>query len=116
MAVATRRDQDRLQDILDAINAIERHASGGRARFYQDELIQVWCLRHLEVIGEAASRLSDEIRTASAAIPWREIVAMRNLLIHGYFDVDWDEVWNVVERDLAGLKANVHALLTKQPA
>lgn len=108
-----RRDQDRLHDILEAIAAIERHTRGGRSAFAQDELIQVWCLRHIEIIGEAASRISEPLRAIYPSVPWREIVAMRNLLIHGYFDVDWEEVWNVVDRDLQPLKKVVQKILAE---
>ncbi len=88
-----RNDLDRLKDILEAIDAIEKYTLAGRDRFDQDELVQSWCLRHIEIIGEAASRLSDDLRTKYPIAPWRNIIAMRNALIHGYFDIDWDIVW-----------------------
>lgn len=109
-----RRDIERLRDILEAVAAIERYTQAGRSAFDRDELIQVWCLRHLEVIGEAAARLSEELRAQYPIAPWRDIVAMRNLLIHGYFDVDWEEVWNVVEKNLSDLKTAVREILSKE--
>lgn len=108
-----RRDLERLQD---TIAAIERYTREGRQTFDADELVQVWCLRHIEVLGEAASRLSDALRQRHPSVPWREIVAMRNLLIHGYFDVDWEEVWNVVERDLPNLKGQLQKILEAETA
>ncbi len=51
-----RRDVERLRDILDAISAIERHTFAGRAGFDGDELVRVWCLKHVEIVGEALSR------------------------------------------------------------
>ena len=106
-----RRDLDRLRDILEAIEAIERHTAGGRERFDRDELVRTWCLKHVEIIGEAVARLSEDLRSRYATVPWRAIIGMRNTLVHGYFDVDWDAVWAVVENDLGKLRSAVEAIL-----
>lgn len=95
-----RLDQERLHDILEAITAINRYAIQGKTEFDHNELIQVWCLRHLEIIGEATVRLSEKTRNEMPNIPWRQLIGMRNILIHGYFDVNWNQVWNVVANDL----------------
>jgi uncharacterized protein with HEPN domain len=108
-----RLDRERLLDILEAIEAIERHMPKDKRGFDADELVRVWCLRHLEIIGEAAANIPDERRSLAPEIPWRQIVGMRNTLIHAYFDVDWNEVWTVISRDLQPLKAGVQALLKK---
>lgn len=76
----------------------------GREAFDKDELIQTWMIHHIEIIGEAASKLSAEFRGRYGDIPWPEIVAMRNIIAHEYFGIDLDTVWQVVERDLPGLK------------
>ncbi|MGH3899137.1 MAG: HepT-like ribonuclease domain-containing protein [Pseudonocardiaceae bacterium] len=102
-----RSDPDRVQDILEAIERVERHTGGGRAAFDTDELIQVWVVRHLQIIGEAASRLSDDARSRQPDIPWRKIIGMRHVLVHGYFDVDLDLVWSVVEHELAALRSAI---------
>ncbi len=106
-----RRDLDRLRDVLEAIEGIERYTAGGRERFDRDELVRTWCLKNVEVIGEAVSRLTEELRARYATVPWRAIVGMRNALVHGYFDVDWDAVWAVVEKDLGPLRAAVETIL-----
>ena len=64
-------------------------------------------------MGEAASRVTAERQQASPAIPWRDIVAMRNRLIHGYFDVDLDRVWDTVTDDLPPLLARLEAALAR---
>lgn len=99
-----RSDAERLKDILDAIEKIERHASKGREVFENDELIQVWTVHHLQIIGEASSKLSASVREQYPAIPWPEIVAMRNLIIHAYFGIDLGEIWATVINDLPQLK------------
>ena len=110
-----RNPRERLLDILEAIARIERYAALGKARFLQDELVQVWIVHHLERIGEAAARLGREFHEAHPPIPWREMVAMRNLLVHEYFSVDLEEVWSTVVRDLPALKVQVQALLEVDP-
>jgi uncharacterized protein with HEPN domain len=106
-----RRDRQRLEDILEAIERIEKYASGGRATFDRDELVQIWVLHHLQIIGEAVRGLSDEIRSAHPDIPWAQIAAMRNILVHDYFGIDLEEVWAAVVRDLPHLKAKIAAAL-----
>lgn len=65
-----RREVERLQDIFDAIAAIERYASQGRQAFDQQELIQVWVVHHLQIIGEAANSLPDDLMSQYSEVPW----------------------------------------------
>lgn len=109
-----RDDRQRLVDILDAIDRIYRHTGSGREAFERDELVQIWVLRHLQLIGEAARRLSEELRTQHPEIPWAAIVALRNFLVHDYFAVNLEIVWQVVDRDLPALRSQVEAALRAQ--
>ncbi len=106
-----RDPRERLQDILDAIAAIERYREEGKEVFDQSELLQVWFLRHLQIIGEAARALPDEVRVLAPDIPWSKVIGMRNILVHGYFQIDTEIVWNAVQRDVPELKAAVQKLL-----
>ena len=106
-----RSDRDRLLDILEAIDRVEAQAARGRAAFVADELAQTAVIRWVEVIGEAARALTGEFRRAHHEVPWRQMVAMRNVLIHGYFDIDVDLVWSVAENDLPKLGAQIRAIL-----
>lgn len=92
-----RGDQTRPEDILRALDHIERYATGGRSGFDRDELLQAWMIRHLAVIGEAAARLSLPLRESHPEVPWSGIIGMRNVLVHGYFSIELDEVWGTVE-------------------
>ncbi len=102
-----------LTDMLDyarrAVIALE-----GRSREALDtDAVLVGALeRFVEVIGEAASRLSENTRETAPEVPWREIIAMRNRLIHGYFAVDLDILWTVVNDDLPELIDTLDRLIT----
>jgi uncharacterized protein with HEPN domain len=106
-----RDPRERLEDILEAIGHIERYALRGRETFETDELIQTWFLRHLQIIGEAARALPEEVRARLPGVAWGKIVGMRHVLVHDYFEIDADIVWDVVERELPGLKNQIEAFL-----
>jgi uncharacterized protein with HEPN domain len=106
-----RDPQELLRDILDAIDGIEPYAARGRDAFDQDELIQVWIVHHLQIMGEAAAQLGRDFYDAHPEVPWPQIVAMCNILVHEYFGVDLGEVWSAVERDLPGFKRAIEGLL-----
>ncbi|MBA2714325.1 MAG: DUF86 domain-containing protein [Rubrobacteraceae bacterium] len=106
-----RDPKERVLDILDAIAAIERHRGQDKAAFERDELLQVWFLRHLQIIGEAARTLSADVRALAPEIPWSEIVGKWNILVHGYFDIDTDIVWDAATRDVLAIKPAVERLL-----
>ncbi len=106
-----RDDRERLKDILEAIEHIEKYAAKGRAVFEQDELIQIWFLQYLQIIGEASRALSANIRESHPEVPWTKIIGMRNILVHNYFEIDLPVVWNAVERELPELKRQLTSMI-----
>ena len=108
-----RDHRERLLDILEAIERTEKYTEQGRSAFEQDELVQVWTLHHLQIIGEASRSLDPEFRDQFPEIPWAEIIGMRNILVHQYFEIDTDLVWSVVERDLPVLKKTIQSILER---
>ena len=113
-----RGDHDRLQDILDAIKKIGRHAKRGRRVFEEDELVHTWMIHHIQIIGEAASKLTPTFRKTHQQVPWPPIITMRHVLVHDYLGIDLGEVWAVIERDLPTLKKQIRQMvkpLTKRP-
>ena len=106
-----RDDRERLRDILEAIERIEKYASRGRLVFDEDELIQTWVVHHLQIIGEAVRALGAETTSASEEVEWNKIIGMRNILVHNYFGIDADIVWAVIENDLQTLKEKVSEVL-----
>ena len=110
-----RSDRERLLDILEAIEQIEKYVGKGRSAIERDELLQTWFVHHVQVIGEAAGKLSDELRAQHPDVPWAEIVAMRNVLVHEYFGVDVEEIWTTVQYDVPRLKQKLAAILAGLP-
>jgi uncharacterized protein with HEPN domain len=106
-----RRTEERLRDILDAIEAIERYANQGRSAFEDQELIQVWIVHHLQIIGEATNALPDDLTGLYPQIPWVQVVAFRNIVVHEYFRVSLNLVWSIVINDLPMLKDQVGQVL-----
>jgi len=99
-----RREVLYLADIVEAIGKASAYLEGvTREDFGDDEMRQDAVIRQLMVIGEAASAVSDDLRANSPAIPWRLIRGMRNTLVHEYFGVDLDIVYNVATRDAPDL-------------
>jgi uncharacterized protein with HEPN domain len=77
----------------------------------------VWALglvKCVEIIGEAAARISDDTRQSHPEIRWLEIVAMRNRLVHAYFDIDLDQVWKAVTEDLPPLVGQLERILASE--
>ena len=103
--------QERLRDILQAIVNLERYPARDKSAFERDELLQSWFLRQLQIIGEAARAVPDEVRALALDVPWPKIVGMRNVLVHGYFDIDTGLVWEAVARDAPALKPAIETLL-----
>lgn len=108
-----RSDRERLQDILEAIAQIEKYANRGQTAFNREELIQIWIVHYLQIVGEASSSLSEPFIIQHPEVPWAEIIAFRNILVHEYFRVNLEIVWRIVERELPDLKAKIEAILQK---
>lgn len=105
------RDVDYLDHIRDAIAKIGRYTAGKiEADFLSDELVQDGVIRNLEIIGEAVTKLSPELKTRHGHVPWGEISGMRNRLIHGYISVNLEIVWSTVEKVLPDFLCQVESI------
>jgi uncharacterized protein with HEPN domain len=104
-------DEVFLRHIADAIARIESYVSVGRDVFLQTPHWQDAVIRQLEVVGEAAKRLSEELRANNADVPWRRVAGLRDVLIHQYMGVDISAVWEVTQQGLPELKKHVERIL-----
>lgn len=107
-------DSHFLRHITDAIRKLERHREKGETYFLSDEDTQDAVVRNFEIIGEAANNLTDVFKAKYPAIGWRQIYTFRNLLAHGYFEVDYKRVWLVIVNDLPKLKKSMDEILKQE--
>ncbi|MFA5352958.1 MAG: DUF86 domain-containing protein [Thermodesulfovibrionales bacterium] len=97
-------DLIRLRHMLDAATEAVTFSSGRSLEdLDSDRMLLLSLIRCIEIIGEAASKVSDEGRKTTPEIPWKSMIAMRNRLIHAYFDVDPEVVWKTVTMELPAL-------------
>ncbi len=114
MATKAFRTADFIDHMLHAIERVRGYTSGMTAEgFTGNPLVQDAVIRNIELIGEAARNIArddPDFTAEHAEIPWNEIYLMRNRLTHGYFSVDLQIVWKVVERDLPELESQLRKL------
>jgi uncharacterized protein with HEPN domain len=103
-----RTDEDRLCDILTAATKIKERVADSIDAFQGDEMLRVWAIHHLQVIGEAARGVSQSLKDRHPEVPWPEIVALRNILVHEYFGLNLHQVWTMIQKDLPKLEEQVH--------
>lgn len=107
-----RRDQQRLNDILEALDWIAKVIAGRtEAEFVADETLCYAVAQKLTIIGEAVARLSQEIRARHNSVPWPDIVGLRNILVHEYFGIFWPFVWQTAVDHAPVLREQVAEIL-----
>ena len=104
-------DRIYLLHIRDAIHHIIEYTAAGKEVFFADRKTQDAVVRNLEIIGEATKRVSSSLKDRHPDISWKPIAGMRDKLIHDYFGINLQLVWDVVERDLPALKTKVGRLI-----
>jgi uncharacterized protein with HEPN domain len=106
-------DLIRLRHMLEAArDAVSFSAGRSREELLQDRILRLALVKCFEIIGEAAAKVSPELRADSPQIPWTEIIGMRNRLIHVYFDVDLDRLCDTISIDLPPLIAALQRIIS----
>lgn len=112
-----RREILYLTDIVEAAGHIVLFISGVDFEGFQEsEMSRSAVAQKLSIIGEAAGRVSETIRSENPQVPWPQIVAFRNILVHAYFGIDWDEVWQSAKNRCPVLRAQIAAILARSAA
>jgi len=110
-----RHEASFLKDILSACRKIEAIIEAtSEASFLKDEVLPAAVLHHLTVIGEAISRLSVELRERHPAVPWRKIISARHRIVHAYFDLDWQILWDAAADDIPELRRRVLDIIQQE--
>lgn len=106
------QDEVRLRHMLDAARAAMAFLEGRtREALDSDQMFAFAVVRAIEIVGEAAARISDETQQAAPHIPWKSITGMRHKIVHDYFDIDYEVVWQTVTERLPELVAQLEKLL-----
>ena len=102
-----------LRGMIEAIGKIERYTENMNFEdFSNNELIQDGVIRNLEIIGEAVKNLPDDIKKDYPEVEWRKIAGLRDILIHAYFGVDLEIIWDIVKNKVPELKEMVRKILS----
>jgi len=108
-------DRIRMRHMLDsARKALEFARGRSRSDLDKNEMLALALVRLLEVLGEAAKAVSEELRRSHPEISWKQLAGTRDRLIHGYFDVDLDIVWQIVTADLPALLSALEKILARE--
>ncbi len=103
-----------VEDMISCAGKVAAYTAGmDQAKFVASGLNYDATLRNIELIGEAATRIPEEVRQANSLIPWRLIIATRNRLIHGYLGIDNDTLWSIIQTDIPSLLPQLRQLRTK---
>jgi len=109
------RDRQSVEDMLGAARKLRGYAHGASRESLAAQPMRLDAMLYeIVVLGEAARRLSSEIRAAYPEVPWREIIGMRSVVTHGYDQIDEDELWEVIERDLPELMEKLETILSNK--
>ncbi len=104
-------DRVRIQHMVEAAETVRNFVAGrARSDLDNDRMLLFAMVRAVEVIGEAATKVSPEVRAAAPSVPWNRIVAMRNRLIHAYFDIDRDILWKTATEEIPAILPALRAL------
>jgi len=105
-----------LADILEAISVIAQYLPATPEAFDADPPLQSHVIRHIAIIGEAASRLPKPLRDANPLIPWRQIIDMRNIVVHVYHGINWRRVYMTARDDVPVLKPLIEEMIALLPS
>ncbi len=103
--------RERLEDILDFCELIEAHLPSDRKSYDDDVVLKYFFMKQVEIVGEAVYKIDKDFKRGHPDVPWRKIERIRHFLVHDYFDVDWNVLWDVIHIHIQPLRLQVKELL-----
>ena len=104
-------DRFYLVHILECIRNIEDDTAGGKPSLLGNRTFRDAVMRNLHLLAESSKRVSDPFKAAHPEIPWKPVARFRNVAVHDYFEIDYDEIWNIIAEDLPPLKAQISRIV-----
>lgn len=105
-------DRQRLLHILESIVEIEQYTSEANFQaFLENSMMRFACVKQMEIIGEAANYITDETKSKFSDIQWRQIIGLRHILVHEYFGIDNNLIWQIIANDIPQLKKSIQKVL-----
>ena len=105
-------DKQRLLHILESIEEIEKYTAGSNLEvFLQNSMMKFASVKQIEIIGEAANHITEETKNKFSDIQWRQITGLRHVLVHEYFGVDSNLIWQIIADDIPKLKIKIKEVL-----
>ena len=99
--------------IQECINRIEKYTADGKQVYLMDDQIKDAVMRNLQVLSESTQRLSDGLKEKYPRVDWRSIAAFRNVAVHNYLGVDYEQIWDILKNDIPALKKEITTILGK---
>ena len=104
-----------VEHVLECIGRVREYSASGREAVFVSRVLQDAILRNLQILCESTQRVDERHKQLHPHIPWQLVSGMRNVLVHDYFDVDFEIVWKIVERDLPPLEQAMRIILVELP-
>jgi uncharacterized protein with HEPN domain len=112
--VKVRDDRFYLVHILECIQNIQDDTAGGKSSLIANRTFRDAVMRNLHLLAESSTRIGDAFKAEHPEIPWKPVARFRNVAVHDYLDIDYDEIWDIITEDLPPLKAHVTRIVGEQ--
>jgi uncharacterized protein with HEPN domain len=109
------RDKGRLEHMLESIDYIVDFTKGIEFEAFKSDMkLRFAVIKNLEIVGEASYMLSKELKEQHPEIPWRKVIDLRHILVHGYYQLNFETIWEIIQKDLLPFREQIKTLYEKE--